>query len=227
MICEDITNSGVMGKPEEWFLSWNPEENKDWRTELLAVKAKGSTENGIFAVKLMANQLRQIDACLSGLVGASESGPYPHLRELLKNAAWIWVRRQDTVDQAISHYVAQKRGIYHTVAKTSGFVPGSSVTTEGFSRRDVDIPYDFQAILSEWSRIERDNLVWRSFFNDTGIEPMIIWYEEANENVAAVIARHAGLVGDIRMAPRNLVKMPSSRNKELKRQFLSDLFASA
>src|SRR5690606_16759640 len=106
-----------------------------------------------------------------------------------------------------------------TVAKTSGFVPGSSVTTEGFGRRDVEISYDFQAILSEWSKIERDNLVWRSFFNETGIGPLTIWYEEASENIATAIARHAGLDGDIRQMPRNLVKMPPSRNRELKRQF--------
>jgi len=224
MVCEDITNSGILGKPEEWFLSWNPEQKKDWQSELDAVKAKGSTENGIFSVKLMANQLRHVDACLSGIIEPGSDGPYPHLRGLFRDAVWVWVRRQDTVDQAISHYIAKKRGVYHTVEKTSGFVPGSSVTTKGF--KDKDIPYGFQEILSEWSRVERDNLVWNSFFDETGISPYVIWYEHAPKNAAVGVAAHFWMDRQIETKPRNLVKLPSRRNMEIRKRFLADLFAA-
>lgn len=223
MICEDLTNAGL-GRPEEWFLSWNPEARMNWAAELETVKARGTTPNGIFAAKLMADQLRNVDACLSGFTAPETSGPYPHLRSLFRNAIWVWVRRQDTVDQAISHYMAQKRGFYHAVSRTSGFVPGSAVTIDRLDERDTEVAYDFEAIHSEWAKIERDNLIWRYFFDRTGISPLLIWYEYAPENAALTVAPYFEVTVDPK--PRNLVKLPSRRNDDLKSRFLADLFAA-
>jgi len=132
------------------------------------------------------------------------------------------------LDQAISHYIAQKRGFYHTIADPSRYVPGASIVRSMFKKKEVDIPYEFQPIISEWSKLERDNLIWKSFFAESGIEPLVLWYEDAqHQNSAEVIAKHFGLTYPLKTGPRNLSKLPQLQNIRLKKLFLADLFSRA
>jgi LPS sulfotransferase NodH len=228
MVCEDLTKTGVLGFPEEWFLSWNPKADEDWQSKLEAARKRGTTPNGFFAVKLMANQLTRVDQCLSTFISSEfKGGPYPYLRTALADAAYIWVRRRDTVGQAISHYLARTTGVYHVVNDPNDFMPGSAVIAKAAEEKLKDAPYDFQAIMREWYQNKRDDLVWEQFFQACGIEPLVVWYEEYSSTVLQSIAAAAGANASLDSESRNLVKMPSRRNDEMRRQFLADLFSKA
>lgn len=227
LACEDLSNAGLLGKPNEWFIPWNPKTRKDWASELEVVKEKGTTANGVFSAKLMANQIRAVDTCLSTFVEPTASEPFPHLRTLFNNALWVWVRRRNTIDQAISHYLAKTSGVYHVVNVPKGFVPGSSITAMKAEEKLSEVPYDFQSIMQEWYVIQRDNLIWESFFGEAGISPFVVWYEQYPDNLAKLVATEMGIEANIAPPQRNLVKMPSQRNEEIRRRFVSDLLARA
>jgi LPS sulfotransferase NodH len=226
IVCEDLTNSGSLGRPDEWFLSWTAEAAKDWRSELEVVKARGTTPNGIFAVKIMANQLSTVDECLSSFAEpASSAGPYPYLRRFFDDALWVWIRRRDTVDQAISHYLARTSGVYHLVRNMADFVPGGALIYSTYrSEASEGGPYDFRAIMANWYALARDNLIWERYFDQAGIVPLEIWYEDAPANIARYVADHMGIEADVQPKPRNIVKMPGNRKDDIRRRFLADLF---
>lgn len=217
MICEDLLNSGF-GRPNEWFNSWPHTMARDWQAEFKTIKEKG-TANGIFAVKIMANQLAPVNARAASFIEDADPPPFAHFRNLIGCALWLWSRRSDVIDQAISRVVARQRGIYHSVKKrNSGFVPGRSA----IAGQELPEPtYDFEEIRQEVDLIRRENEMWRTFFTNHEIKPLTVWYEDAiRESVAHVVAASLGIKATT-TGSRNLVKLPP--NDTLKRQFLSDL----
>jgi len=65
MVVEDMRATGVLGVPEEYFIPWKTSnEDIDWSQQLRQIEKKSSTDNGVAAVKIMANQLLDIENCL-------------------------------------------------------------------------------------------------------------------------------------------------------------------
>lgn len=225
MVCEDLARTRVLGWPEEWFLPWRPNPDKDWQAELDAVYAKGCTPNGVFSVKIMANQLKAVDQCLGTFIEGG-GGSHPHLLAQFSGASWVWVRRRDTLGQAISHFLAQKSGVYHVNTQKTEFRRGSSVHAERFDEVVGDeVPYDFQAINKEWHILKQHDFVWEQFFAANRIDPLVIWYEDASEHpVGSQVAEHAGFGPVSDAEHRAYGKLPSGRNDVIRERFIADLF---
>jgi len=227
MVCEDISSTSVMGKPEEYLLRWDPVKKENWQEFFNITKDISRTENGIFGIKLMANQLSKVDACFATFIDPNGARSFPHLIAAMPYALWVWVKRRDTLDQAISHYVAKSRGYFHTIKKQSGFVPGSAVTENGFAAVDKEVPYDFQSIMQELHIINRDNLIWQGFFEKNEIEPFIVEYEdavtEAGRSAYISLLSQAMDVPVGKLPERNLVKIPNEKNAAIRERFLTDL----
>ena len=69
MIVEDMRNTGVLGVPEEWFIPWDPQKTDiNWAENLAGVRKRATGENGVMAIKVMANQLHNIEACLETVI---------------------------------------------------------------------------------------------------------------------------------------------------------------
>lgn len=225
MVCEDLSLIGC-GHPNEYFLKWKPKKGVDWARELDAIVEKHSVDDR-FAVKIMANQLRDIDACLATFLEASDFPRFAHFATAFKDALWVWVRRSDLLGQAISHYVAMNTGTYHAIRRKIGFIPGRSKPLSTISYRDV--PYNFDKIVREWNTFMHQDLLWSEFFRQNGIEPVVVNYEEAVEEAGRLkyLARIAGLTGTELCDPlpaRNLLRMPGGINEELRARVVEDLF---
>lgn len=227
MVCEDLASTGVLGKPEEHFLSWVPKRHVDWQAEFRAARTRGSSPNGISAHKMMANQLRNIDACLATFLKPAQAVAYPHLMAAFPDALWVWIRRRDVLGQALSHIVAKATGVFHAVKKTSGFLPGSAMTEAGFQSKTFDVPYDFQAVMQEWHLINRGNLVWEAFFELNGIAPVCLEYEVAStpdgrhaylHDIADRLGVRIGAIGE-----RNLSKLNHGISREFRARAFKDL----
>ncbi len=217
-----------MGNPEEYFLSWNPSApDTDWAKELAAVKERASTPNNVMAVKLMANQLRRLDQCLSTFVAPADGMIFPHIMAAFPNATWVWITRRDRLDQAISHVIARSTGVYHTIKKTSGFVPGSSMTETAYKTKELEVPYDFQSIMREWQTINMANLAWHRFFSRNKIDHMHLLYENivSKSGRSGYLTSLSDRVGVTltEIPERNLAKLSNPIYRNFKEKVLDDL----
>jgi LPS sulfotransferase NodH len=213
-----------LGKPNEYFMPWITRDDLNWQDELASMMEK-QTENGLFAVKIMANQIRRIDQKLADNFAPVDDGPFPHFRAALPEASWIFIQRKDKIDQAISHFLAKGSGVYHTIKTSTGFVPGSAVHENAPKDRLADVPYDFSKILAEWHTLQTGDLLWQEFFRATGIDPLCIEYSTYSRDLLFQVGKQLGITMKKPEGEANLTKMANARNLKIKKRFTADLFS--
>ena len=163
-----------------------------WRAHLERTFRLGTTPNGVFATKLMWNQLSDLEQHatalpeLAGLTGAEL------LDRLFGGPRYIWVRRRDKVRQAISLWRALQTRIWRRERPID----------EGGG---AELQYSFEAIEHLRRRLSIDDEAWGRFFASSGIEPLELSYEEDVEPrpadaVSSVLA-HVGVELPPRWAP--------------------------
>ncbi|HKP17458.1 MAG TPA: Stf0 family sulfotransferase [Gaiellaceae bacterium] len=103
LLCGLLASTGAAGRPHEWFSPVTARPARDqWQVDteddyLEAVLRAGTTDNGIFGVKVMWNDVGRLEQALPRL-------PDPH---------YVWLRRDDVVAQAVSWALAGQSGLYH------------------------------------------------------------------------------------------------------------------
>lgn len=221
MVCEDLTLTGVLGRPEEYLNRWDEHAALDWKAEFQSVRDRCTTDNGVFSVKLMASHLRKIDVLLSTFSPPSNVPYFPHVVGAFRDPFWVHIKRRDRVAQAISSYVAVKTNVYHLVGSRSGFRPGKAS-----SDRPPPVVYDYQEIMRHWLVLQQHELIWEQFFAAANIKPLTIWYEDvADSSAAPLIAESVGVsISDTR-TPRNLRKLANAHNDALREAFLMELMS--
>ncbi|MEO1043122.1 MAG: Stf0 family sulfotransferase [Pseudomonadota bacterium] len=227
MVIEDMRNTGKLGNPEEWFVPWDPEKTDiDWNAQLDGVFNRATGETGIVAIKVMANQLAKVDRCLSGQPEPTES--FEYFYRIFADAVWVKISRRDVIYQAISRLMARQTGINHaTKEQNDEHFAGNLL--KGYDPKYNDrTKYKYDAILYEINSITLENLAWTAFFEQYGIKPFNLVYEEfsADPNMIHldVMAEAIGL-SKIDKKQRKMVKVGNSKNKEWHQQFLSDVSA--
>lgn len=225
MVCEDIADTGTLGIPQEWFADWKHGAG-DWSKQFHEIQQKGSTRNAIFSVKIMANQLGQIEKCLDGSP-KKDGATHPRVIYQFGDALWVWVRRRDTIGQAISHFLARQTGIYHVQIRETRFPRGASVGPEEFEKKtEGQTPYDYLNIMRDWYVIQQHELIWEQFFKLNGIEPLVVWYEDATKYPPTPkIAERIRITLPERPPRRAHAKMPSERNEWIRERLLAELFS--
>lgn len=232
MIVEDMRNTGVLGRPEEWFLPWKPEkEGVSWRRSLRNIRRRGTGENDVFAVKVMANQVASIEACLATLDEPGEEKPvvpgaYPRFADTFRDAAWIRIVRRDVVSQAISRVMSRQTGINHaTGSMEDEHFAGNLAKGYDPAYNDRTV-YRFEAILKHVTAIVLENLTWDRFFETSGITPTELIYEEVARDEGMghldVMAERVGLTEAPPRKPRVMVKLGNEKNKEWRDHFFAD-----
>ncbi len=228
LLCEDMRNTGVLGQPEEYFIPWNPNKaNRDWQDLLQKMLRARSTENCVFAVKVMANYLPNVDGCMATFVKPRNTSRFfCHFRELFADALWVFVTREDVGKQAISQVIAQQTGVSHaTRSKQDNHFAGKLM--KGY-RDDYnkDVAYDFLALKAKIDNIVRENMLWRRFFEEWDIDPVILRYEEVVKTFPAhlqTIAKGIGLELEGPFEQRKMVRLSNKINKDWYRRLTDDL----
>lgn len=221
MVCEDLTNTGQLGFPEEHTSNWKYDPGTDWPAELARLRERSTTANGVFSTKLMAAHITTINRCLAGAVAPGPSPLLPNLVGAFPDATWVWVRRRDTLLQAISSYVAVSTGKYHLIDRNQKFRPGAATPT-----RPDTIPYDYSEIMRHWQILQMHSKLWEEFFTQNGITPLTVWYEDAAEApVAGQIAEAAGVTLSDYDATRKLRKIADSRSDDVRSRLVDEMFA--
>jgi LPS sulfotransferase NodH len=227
MIIEDMRNTGVLGQPEEWFVPWRADkQDVDWRVALESVRKRATGSNGVMAVKVMANQLYDIDACLSGVFKTPPKSDFPRFHWAFRKAKWIKLNRRDVVEQAVSRVMSQQTGINHATANADDPHFAGNLLKGYTADYNSETVYRYPAILREVTSIVLENLAWSRFFAANGITPVEFVYEDvvADEGMSHldVLASLAGLTDPPPRQPRKMVKLANARNAEWRERFYKD-----
>lgn len=226
LIVEDMRNTGVLGQPEEWFLPWDPSKENDWNKALMGVHKRATGENGVSAVKVMANQLFNIDACLSNTIEPTPSGDFPHFAATFKDAKWVWLRREDIVFQAISRLLAQQTGINHATANAEDEHFAGNLAKGYNTNYNERAEYRYGALLRFATAITIENLAWKRFFSSHGITPLELVYEDVIQDPdIGHLDMLASLIGQTEKPPREprkMVKLGNKKNENWHNRFFKD-----
>jgi trehalose 2-sulfotransferase len=157
-----------------------------WRAHLERTFRLGTTRNGVFATKLMWNQLPEMQwhaaalPELAGLEGAELLGA------LFGQPSYVWVRRRDKVRQAISLWRALQTRTWRR-----------EQTSDGDDAQRLQ--YSFEAIEHLRRRLDADDQAWGRFFLATGNQPLELHYEDdvAPDPRAAVALVHTHVGIDV------------------------------
>jgi len=211
LLCELLDTSHVAGHPQEFFGEgfepvWRERWGaSDYRSYLEGAIEEGTTPNGVFGAKIMRSHLddfldRVREALGIGPVRATEA-----LNAIFPDLRYIWITRQDTVRQAVSHARAEQTGIWNE---------------DGRARdRTVAPVYDFGRIDALVRQIEEHNESWDGFFRANGIEPLRVKYEDLArdpEGTGMAVLRWLGVQVPVTMcfAERRLRKQSDGLSEE-------------
>ncbi|WP_137702840.1 Stf0 family sulfotransferase [Marimonas lutisalis] len=226
LFVEDMRNTGVMGRPEEWLLPWDPAKEVNWKDAFGAVRKRATGQNGVMSIKVMANQLANADACLASFIEPKGSGTFPHFAAAFEGYTWVKLTRRDTVAQAISRVMSRQTGINHATATPEDDHFAGNLQKGYKSDYNKQTVYRYNPILRDLTSIVLENLTWDRFFETNGITPTEFVYEDVARDPEMThldtVAQIAGLKGGFARTERKLVKLANEKNQQWRTQFLED-----
>jgi trehalose 2-sulfotransferase len=148
-----------------------------WEAHLERTFQLGTTDNGVFATKVMWNQLPDLEqhaAALPGFAGLSRA---ELLDSLFRRPSYVWMRRLDKVRQAISMWRALQTRTWRLENPTA-------------QDETPTLRYSFDGIEHLRRRLTADDDAWGRFFLDSEIEPLELYYEtDVKPDPAGCVAR--------------------------------------
>jgi LPS sulfotransferase NodH len=219
LLCESLKSTGVAGRPEEFFearvrtgrprtaagyfrepgapdigdILGDPEklgpapdysslDGIDGYTQHLERSFRlGTTPNGVFGAKLMWGHLDDFSRFAGQLPAFRDLPVEELLPAVFPKPRYVWVTRRDKVRQAVSLWKA--------------------IQTEAWRGEDAEADHEpiyHGAALEHLVKMLADHDThWESFFTRTGIEPLVITYEddlsEGPEQAVRQVLRHLDL----------------------------------
>jgi LPS sulfotransferase NodH len=168
-----LSQLGAFGAPREYFNEaalphfWNFDREQDFSQMFRGLITKYST-HGCFGFKINPQRL----FWLSNVVDLNATFS-------TKTFAWIDMRRWNLVKQGLSFAVAKKSGIWHSFENKQPIVPASD---DRLVLTDSDLWTEILSVLEQEQALEQ-------FFEENGIRPLRIFYEEILDSGEALIAR--------------------------------------
>lgn len=171
LLCSILRSTGVAGSPGEFFLAkpgetWEKRWNSPSRDAYIErVLQENTGPNGVFGAVVMWSYFERMLEMLKELREYKKFTAAELLAELFNRPKYIWLRRKDQVEQAVSWAMACHTGIW---AQTVGVTPQTDATPK----------FDFK-IIDEWcNRIAAHEASWANYFRESQIEPLILYYED-------------------------------------------------
>ncbi len=233
LLCEALAATGVAGRPAEYFEAMYdtglprrptdyfeglralpaagfladqlPAEGGDarealrqaatYRDYLSWVFAAGTTPNGVFGAKLMWGHIDHF-VCFLRDLPEHVGRPFPRLlARVFPSLRYLRVLRRDKVRQAVSLWKALQTATWRIEQSRS----------DGEGPRQPPCQFSFDAIDHLRRQISVQELAWTQYFDENGIEPLTIVYEDLidgyEETLDEALA-YLGIDGEHREAPQ-------------------------
>ncbi|MGE0280921.1 MAG: Stf0 family sulfotransferase [Rhizobiaceae bacterium] len=183
LLCDLLAQTGVTGRPNSYYRSQNVLEwAQEWgvpvphrigdpafeQAYLDAVRRVGTAETGMFGLRLMWGTVAELRQRLR-IIFADAADDAALFEKAFGEVSYIYLKRLDTVAQAISRLRAEQSGLWHRSADGSDRERAAPSAPETYS---ADL------IASLVREAETDNLNWNAWFAAQGIEPLRLTYEE-------------------------------------------------
>lgn len=173
LLCEALVQTGIAGRPEEYFQPANEIIWKErWGTAtsadyLARTIERCTTPNGVFGVKMMWGYFDHFLRAVYAMpdYNRRKLPVRTMLDALFPNLHYIWIKRRDTLRQAVS----QARAMQTNQWVVRGESSRPAAQTPAFSFMQID----FLA-----QEISAHNAAWQRFFAENGIHPLVIVYED-------------------------------------------------
>jgi LPS sulfotransferase NodH len=219
LLCEAMTESGVLGSPQEWF---QPDQVPVWADELSvppgpdfagaylrAVRDAGTDGTGVFAAKLHWWHLKWLMQVVRLLPASAPMLDADAIAKHFPRPRYVLLTRRDRARQAVSYLRAIETDVWWEL---DGEPPPEPLPSPDLQR----IRWLEEAIAGE----ER---LWRAYFRRHGIVPLELSYEDLVADRAGVLAGVAEHVG-VELPP-GFVLPPSRLRRQAGAQ--SELWVSA
>jgi trehalose 2-sulfotransferase len=171
LLCSILRSTGIAGSPGEYFLSKPGEAwEKRWGTPsriayVQQVLRQNTAANRVFGTVVMWSyfermlQLLQEIPDYQNLIGAQL------LAVVFNKPKYIWMRRRNHVEQAVSWAMACQTGVW-------------TKKGEEKSQPHAVPEFDFK-VIDEWcKRIAAHDEGWANYFRENQIEPLVLFYED-------------------------------------------------
>lgn len=219
LFCEALMNTGMAGRPEEYFL---PSNEALWRERwgsvtsknyLAAVMQQGTTPNGVFGAKIMWGYFDHFVSSLQQLPEQKKRERAAHdlMKRTFPNLHYIWIKRRDKVRQAISHAKARQTNVWAVTSETRPLLTKKPV----FSFEQIDLMVQ---------ELEAQEAAWKNYFLENGIDPFVVVYEDLAaryEEVALEALRYLGVAHEpVKFAPSRMKKQADEESEVWVQRYL-------
>ncbi|MBN3041185.1 MAG: hypothetical protein JW867_08645 [Candidatus Omnitrophica bacterium] len=228
MLCYGIESTGLggiaSGTPHELFLPLFRKEisaclqTYDIDSYIKSIKKRFMTSNGIFGTKIMWRDFSKLLKEISENFKAKKISDLELLKQTFGDVRFIYLKRLNKLEQAISISRAIQSGIWHLKAESKK----EKVSMESKKARDE---FSFLKILHYKSSLEVNDQCWENFFKNNDIKPLLLVYEELIDDFASKIYQVLNYLDkdikrvDISVNPQ-VEKLADSRSKDWADKFL-------
>jgi LPS sulfotransferase NodH len=171
MLCSLLQSTGLAGSPAEHFLSrpgetWETRWRSSSRTAYIeGVLRRNTGRNGVFGTVVMWSYFERMLQLLQEIPTYKNVKGAELLAAVLHRPRYIWLRRRNRVEQAVSWSIACQTGVW------------AQKTGEKMLPRAVP-KFDFK-VVDEWcNRIAAHETGWETYFRENQIKPLVLFYED-------------------------------------------------
>jgi len=212
LLCSILRSTGIAGSPEEHFLS-KPGETWDERwgapsrvAHVERVLRQNTGANGVFGTVVMWSYFERMLQMLQEIPAYKNVDGAQLLAAVFHEPKYIWLRRRNHVEQAISWAMACQTGVWTQKAEEK-------------SQTRAIPKFDFK-VIDEWcNRIVAHDEGWANYFRENQIEPLIVFYEDVVASHCVTAERVLKFLGlpfppDMEMPPPAVEKQATRISKE-------------
>lgn len=200
LLCDLLASTGRTGSPDsfyrrqsisEWAEEWNmPKPGTVAESEfdvayLRAAIAAGKGGTDIFGLRLMRENLGELSATLDRIHPQLPSDR-ARLERAFGKVLYIHLSRADKLAQAVSLVKAEQSGLWH--------IAPDGTEIERLAPED-ELRYDFERLRREVAKLDAYDAAWNTWFDEQGIVPLRVTYEQLSIDPAATLIRICEALG--------------------------------
>lgn len=206
LLCEVLKNTGVAGRPGEYFSQdldnffsnlWGL-SSSNYMDYLDKVIEENTTPNGVFGAKIIGAHFDYFVGKLRENPAFAKSTKSKLISTVFPNLHYIWITRRNKVRQAVSLLKAMQTGVWYLKA--------------GEQPWPVKEPsFDYEAIDHLLQGFVIGEAVWQEYFSECGVRPFTVVYEDfimSYEDTVSKILKYLGIPvpGQLSLAQPRLQK---------------------